>query len=156
MRFPCIVLMPRDSAQTWASRVRDCLAILPRQPSSVSRFTGEFIVYPSVEISLSFVNTRFPTFHFSNNGQTVVVSSSFWLRCWKVVGIIFHFPAFNLIQSSFHYFSPSNNDGSKQRDPFNTVFGICIYKERLIRSFPPFLSLIFIKIESLHAVSISS
>lgn len=155
MRFPCIVLMPRDSAQTWASRVRDCLAILPRQPSSVSRFTGEFIVYPSVEISLSFVNTRFPTFHFSNNGQTVVVSSSFWLRCWKVVGIIFHFPAFNLIQSSFHYFSPSTMMALSKGTRL-TPFSEFAYKERLIRSFPPFLSLIFIKIESLHAVSFSS
>lgn len=48
MRFPCIVLMPRDSAQTWASRVRDCLAIPPRQLCrSLSEIhPGEFIVYP--------------------------------------------------------------------------------------------------------------
>lgn len=44
MRFPCIVLMPRDSAQTWASRVRDRFEthvsgnILPKQSFLIEVF----------------------------------------------------------------------------------------------------------------------
>lgn len=55
MRFPCIVLMPRDSAQTWASRVRDRFEthvsrnILPKQ---------SFLI----EVFLAIL------FHSSNNG----------------------------------------------------------------------------------------